>query len=1063
MEYINFLINDAFNQGYIEPWLSEPVLKFYSNPENQKIRPDILEGFLECALATREWRVLFSFYSRPENREFRPDILEKALEIMLEARYWEDLIRFYKKPENQKVRPDILEKTLEWTLEKTLGGPDTLIEFYLEKENQKVRRDILEKTLEKLGLENLCRFYCRPENQDVRPDILEKFLEKSWEEERWDLLFWFYSKPENCKIRSDILDKLLEKAYMYRYFDELLKFYTEPEKQKIRPDIFNSIINKALKWAFSKKYWNLIFSFYSIPQNQVFERDILDKALEEALNLNRWARQDYFSKFYSNSENRKNKPEILNRWLEKEMQEGNYDFLFKFYSSLDDEEFKNNGLIKLLDDMIKNRQWDSILFLYSTPEKRKLRDDMIDILGKAVENVWKAAKRQLAIPLDAIHSFYSNPENQNIRPDIFEEFLDSLKYWDEIIRFYSNPKNRASSTIKEFEELREKINKSIKRIPDENLRPIVLEHYIKYLKSRRPLSLLVLSSTDDLSLFIEGDLLNIKEDVIRSWELDEEEKNTVLSIFASLIEKGISFPFPLPFKPREDIKKTKDYKDLLISYFATLNFIAYILEESEEKAIIQKHFEEIKEIIKKYKIEQTSIEIPLSFLKECLNSVKKLKAEIIRIIKSEFMIDESIKDDDLERFIKECKFLRTLIVLGSHYKKIYPDGLSLLGKIVSSLIKNRYFEERYNLDDALTKDQLSPILTYYPEEKYKEIIEKWRNPYFSVFIEKKGGVKGEKRFNRADIFNELKRRIITDKHFESLFKIIKMDSEDEDTIRKALSFYFEESKGSLNWEDIKKVLQKYGLEKEKIDIFLGILSILKEIKIGQKDPKEILSSLDRLSDKIKIYWPDLEKVEGWGIDLNSYLRNVLMEELRRGDSEVIKGERVYISYLTDHPKTLLEIGKYPVPTCQSFESKGDLNRYLLGYVFDAHIKAAVLREIYSPIKLTQEIIEKSKIEIDEDGERIKIVTPEGNRIEGTISKPIARRILMLGRKQERPYVLLEPIYYSKISREDADIFLSSPISKLEEAFKEIGLEIGEDPMGIELPPSHNPAGFYRDI
>ncbi|MGB9598752.1 MAG: hypothetical protein ACPLZH_02835, partial [Minisyncoccales bacterium] len=106
----------------------------------------------------------------------------------------------------------------------------------------------------------------------------------------------------------------------------------------------------------------------------------------------------------------------------------------------------------------------------------------------------------------------------------------------------------------------------------------------------------------------------------------------------------------------------------------------------------------------------------------------------------------------------------------------------------------------------------------------------------------------------------------------------------------------------------------------------------------------------------------------------------------------------------------------------------------------------------------------SQIEIDENNEEIKITTRKGKIIQGKISKPIARRIVFLGQKKEtgKPSLLLEPIY-SKRGKEEKSEFeelLNLPLIKLT---KDLQLEILKRGKEIEIAPSHNPEGYYRDI
>jgi hypothetical protein len=199
----------------------------------------------------------------------------------------------------------------------------------------------------------------------------------------------------------------------------------------------------------------------------------------------------------------------------------------------------------------------------------------------------------------------------------------------------------------------------------------------------------------------------------------------------------------------------------------------------------------------------------------------------------------------------------------------------------------------------------------------------------------------------------------------------------------------------------------------------------------------------------------------WRTDIYNYLSQ-LIEEQEKG-RKIIRKQTILLFYLTDHPKTLLEIGKYPVSTCQDYESTDFWNKSLLGYVLDAHIKALVLREIEieTEEEINEEDLNQAKVNLDEEKEIIKITLPNGKTLEGKMSKPIARRVVMLGKKEGKPTLLLEPIY-SKMGRQDEIYkeFLNAPLGKIQNA---LNLEITESGEGIILPESHNPAGYYRDV
>ena len=147
-----------------------------------------------------------------------------------------------------------------------------------------------------------------------------------------------------------------------------------------------------------------------------------------------------------------------------------------------------------------------------------------------------------------------------------------------------------------------------------------------------------------------------------------------------------------------------------------------------------------------------------------------------------------------------------------------------------------------------------------------------------------------------------------------------------------------------------------------------------------------------MREHINKNWPGLERVEAVNQDFLGYLSDILKQAEK--PKEVTIKRKLFLSYLTDHPKSLLEIGKYPIPTYQNYELKGELNKKLLGYVFDAHIKAVLVKKVELEKDTDIEILNKSEIQLDENKETILIKTPDKKEIQGKISKSVTRRIII---------------------------------------------------------------------
>jgi len=892
----------------------------------------------------------------------------------------------------------------------------------------------------------------KPENQKHIIEIFEEFLGESKEEikkkinkEKWEAQKFTYL--------NEYLERLRNRGKWYA----LIIFYIPRENQVVRPDIFEEALEGAINRGWDEDIEALLY-FYTPSENQKIRPDILeDKILDIAIRRSRPEVLEALLYFYTPSENQKIRPDILERALE------------------------------IAIERQSNRDIHSLTAFYTPPANRKIRPDIfkktLEILGIQEEEFEKSKRTYTTKPYASRKAF---------------DILVRREDWDviDLIYSYTPPENKLKLT----QITQDKIIKSIKTIADENLRAEVLEIYIKYFRRENsPLSLFLLSKNEDLPVLISAYNLGIQPEVVLSWNLTQEERETILPILVDLNKHNIRFPFPFIFYPREKIKEKKKYNELIIDYLRTLDFIANLsqilqkvkvnlivslIKKFKEKTkgnLIKKHFKKIEDLVKKYDIAQTTTEIPFSFLRETLNSIKELKKEALQKLKQILKIQGEVTEEEWERFIKESKYLNQLITLAIHYSQKYRDGLPLLGKIATAIIKGNYFDLRYNLNDPITQEQLAPLLESIKDEQKKQrILDIWRGNYFSFHFQSTEEIKREAEAvkNYNSILSHLRSQIIDHKHYEGILDLIPgLDKKD----RQILSTVFEHALNgeAVNLGQIREILRKYKLYREKagtkeeseeeikrkqekrIDCFIGIIQLLKDLNLKKK-PEEYLFTIKRLEKNIRNNWPELLETEIVGTDILNYLKN----QFEQSESllEKITRKRILASYFTDHPKTLLEIGAYPVATCQDYRSKGNLNSRLLGYIFDAHIKALVARVIEIKENISVEDLERAQIEIDDNNERITIILKDGRKIEASVSKPIARRIVMLGKLNNQPVLLLEPIY-SRGGRTSEEIeYLNKPINKLLEALRKEGVNIGTTTSHETITPrSHNPAGYYRDI
>jgi len=517
------------------------------------------------------------------------------------------------------------------------------------------------------------------------------------------------------------------------------------------------------------------------------------------------------------------------------------------------------------------------------------------------------------------------------------------------------------------------------------------------------------------------------------------------------------------------LKKTRRLNEMLIRYFKALYFLTSLPFNYDID--IMDHFKKIEKLVKKYEIQQTEIAISYRFIREILKEIKEIGKLIVQKMRKLLTIDQDIDEKEIFHFITSDYF-KIVLTLSNHYWIIYPEGIPVLGKLTYYLIKGKdvFLNARYDISDDKTFRQLSPLLEGKNPEEYPQIIEKWRNPYYTFKILSQ---EERERIETAEIdweklWEDIKAQIYDNNQYEKLFMpngpLGHLDEEVKGNIKEIFDIIFNpEQKKTIDFNNLKESLEGY-LDENKIKILVGYFTLLKDIYLKQFDLQKTIeaSTIRKLDKKIQSYWQEFgdSKLGIWPSIIYQELVSKLESIKRIGARKTT----ILLSYLTDHPKTLLEIGKYPVSTCQDYESTGSWNKALLGYVLDAHIKALVLREIEieTEEEIREENLNQAKVELDEEKETIKITLPSGKTIEGKISKPKARSIVMLGKTtKNKPVLLKEPLYPKELSVNESLIkILDEPLKKVQE---ELGLEIVYSSNGIVLPPSHNPAGYYQEV
>ncbi|MEK7167258.1 MAG: hypothetical protein AAB732_02510, partial [Patescibacteria group bacterium] len=461
--------------------------------------------------------------------------------------------------------------------------------------------------------------------------------------------------------------------------------------------------------------------------------------------------------------------------------------------------------------------------------------------------------------------------------------------------------------------------------------------------------------------------------------------------------------------------------------------------------------------------------INFSFLREIIKEIQSTKQKV----KEKFQEILDIKEISQEKFNAFLNNwnneIQSILTLASRFHQEYPEGKKLFSKIVLAEINNNYFQERYNLENNLTKQQLNPLIKNKSKQKQKEIIKTYHEGVNLIHISEPSKIEKPKEIYILEqgLKDELLNRFIEQKHIEQqLLGLKEFESFDEKNKKILQDFILF---GLLSKEQRKEVKTteeiKNCFDKENNLIIKGIICLhqfFKDLSFSQKSPTELLKNIDNLLKNLPEEMKELGIIQS---DIGKFLKANI--ETKNKPEQVEFKRKILISHTTDHPKTLLEIGKYPLNTgsCQSYDYS-DLNlvKSLLGFVFDAHILAIVIREI----EFDEEI--QAIMSLDE-GKQIAIIkTKNGLEKQVKISKPIARSMVFLGEKEKKQGVFILQKNYSepggienKLAEELEEKTLDKFIQTLNEKHS-LNLRKREvEEKEIEISGSHNFEGHYNDL
>ncbi len=888
------------------------------------------------------------------------------------------------------------------------------------------------------------------ERRNLYRYLLADFAIENYDDQEY-VLYRFFSNPINQQRYPEHFKDQIRRMERFPDNSSNIVFFINPDNQvgreKMMEDIFENAGRNLLRGRFGYGDANVLILYFSNPQNRHGREELFNKTLEVVVQeeLAPGLAGGFLLDFIKVPENQVGREDLVERVVEKISTESNY-FRKKYF-----------------------------LEFFQYTENRVGRENQFQKVFEECRDLVLGGDEETAA---ALVTYFANPQNQAGYEELVDKAIrlvakDKYKY-SSLLDFFGDPDNVPEVNLPGG--LQEKINTTLKRISDENLRRDYIDVFGAYLADpNNPLSLLILEKADDLPMLTAGFILGIDPLVVKSWNLTDQQQETLSPILGRLASEypGLFKSLSLPFKPRVDMKEVQDFNEQLVRWFRTLDLLNRVPEELGGKVLLSSHIDNLRGLQEKYHVQPNTLQFSTGFMIGVGTELRKTEQEALdRFLGIVGLKDKGITFQEFQNFTESWnQEIGSILTLALHYQSIYPEGLPLLGNIIESLIKDTYESKRYDLTNSLTREQLKPIIRSRTNIERQRLLHLWcdKLPSFSTILETK---KEQKEIDRAFLQEELRNRLTAEGHFhfDQLFELDELKNLSENQrklVIKVLGNYLSGEKEAVNFGQFRQDLPS-NLSGEHIAQLITLSQFFKTMFVDRKSPAEIHSSLDRLISNIRDKWPELYNLELVSLDLDQFIRDQLDEVIGQGQ-EVESQRHTYLTFYTDHPKTLLEIGKYPdSSSCQNFESTGNLNEALLGYVFDSHIKALCVVELSSRLDLSDEVLNSAEVAIDEGKSRVKIELPSGEIYEVNFSRPKARKMIMAGYAYgTQPTLVVEPLYSRDIDRQLAEELMSERIQKLRDTITWRGyvkfMVKEKEDEDVIIAGSHNPAGHYNDI
>ncbi len=692
--------------------------------------------------------------------------------------------------------------------------------------------------------------------------------------------------------------------------------------------------------------------------------------------------------------------------------------------------------------------------------------------------------RYMAHPEHHVDIYDQDTVNQTIAANLEggtdTDYMAVVDFFNE-----SNVQNFSSATT-------DMANKVVNRISDHMLRAKSLGLLRTYLTDETlPTTLLESVPADLVITVVAFKLLGVDENVVRSWQLDEENITSLLPSLIHLAEmpanRNMFADIALPFVPRTRESGRKVLVEKITQWLNKLDFLNKVPKELGGKELVEDHLENIKTLQKEHAISDATNTIDLTVLRKFQTELQSMGGQLVEKLTQLIRLKEGISYAQVEQFIKDWNGdISCVIILSAHYSTSYDDGLTYLGQKITEIIEGQAESNRYDLSNQLTKQQLQPLLRNPEVIEQEKAIAVWKDPAYSLKIEssqvKKAAVSDYDLTQKVSA--ELRQRVTTQGHFhaEKLQELIVGSTSVEQAqkitqlITACVQINTEQPKNLIG--QVVQELKQSSLSKERQTLIMGLAQLLREISLGRESASNLANTAQKLVAKITNEWPELAEIDLINQDLKVYVTN----EFDAADKESAQVSRaeLFVCYTTDNPKTLLEIGRYPNSgSCQNYESTGSYNTGLPGYVFDAHIQAACISSVTLPDVLQnnpEALTNASLSDVDLNLGTAQLRLESGKTFAVKISKPIARKMILLAsstnnERADMPTLLAEPTYADPgVADATIEQTLEDTITAKRSALsKQLGLPVlgNTDAKSggymTTIAGSHNPNGHYNDL